>query len=515
MYRLFVFRNPLAYLWMVGWAILLRIPSFHPSFYPPSESFLITLAEQILSGFSPYQEVLTEESPLTVGLFVFIQWVFGDFTRSAVDIFTVVYIFICGFLFNQMFNDLKFQRERSLFPGMMFILITSLPWYAQELNGSLLLMLPMLLVVFLLIQTFEEGALPLPLLFKLGMLVSIAFLIHYQAIIFYLAIPLVYAMLSTPRIAEMVTMFIGMSIPLLISTLFLYFKGWLSAFISMSLFQQLDKLTDAIPSLGLSSFAKDYWELALAITFIFPAVLGMLAFRLGDNRLSSAQRKVESIMLVWLVTGTLMIIVSGFFRAANPLLPLVFPITFYLSRFFQLRIPSAIGALCFVMVLAFPTYSCIQYSFVSSSENFKDIPSRLNTPGLIWQKQQLDFPFAVAELKAVIHQKNRKPNGLILSKDPSRYLRAGINARGPLTDNRLLTYKLHLNLNDESPILFSGGLTVVDLWKALNKFPPDWIWDETGQVEEWKYFLPLYFSGWKKIKMTTGNIWLSPKSPKV
>ncbi len=143
------------------------------------------------------------------GVWYFFYWLFGENCLVAIRLFACLYLFISAFVFNQLINDLKLNREKTLFPGVAFLLGVNFPWYSQQMNGEVLILLPLLLSVYLIIRTFEEGVKPLQLLLMVGMLTSFSVLLEYQSVIYYFGILLIYLIMRPARLNEIFTLIIG------------------------------------------------------------------------------------------------------------------------------------------------------------------------------------------------------------------------------------------------------------------------------------------------------------------
>ena len=137
--------------------LALRAPSFHGQYFGEDESFYMVAAEKVIDGEAQYLDVWDNKPPILVWVYSFFLWVFGDYALLALRIFAAIYIYLTALLVNRFVDDNRFLRQFSLLPAFLVIFLSSIPWYAQELNGEILMNLPVVMAVTQILQLKERS----------------------------------------------------------------------------------------------------------------------------------------------------------------------------------------------------------------------------------------------------------------------------------------------------------------------------------------------------------------------
>ena len=150
-----------------------------------------------------YTDTIDNKPPLLAWFYAAFVWAFGGAALTAVRIFTCLYLFLAAVSFNGLVLRSRINGQFSILPGFFLALLCCVPWYAQELNGEILLMLPMI-TCFGLLTRLQDGeeANPDQRLFTAGLLLGIAFMIKYQAVFLFLGFFIAYLIILAPRLRD-------------------------------------------------------------------------------------------------------------------------------------------------------------------------------------------------------------------------------------------------------------------------------------------------------------------------
>lgn len=494
MLQLFRFNHPIANLILLVLAFLLRIPSFEPEFLGLEESLLLQTVMRMHAGHNLYSDVLSSVAPLLAGIWYVFYVVFEDFCLPAIRIFSSVYLFLCAFLFNQLINDLRLSRDKSLFPGILFLTGVCLPWYSQQMNGEMLMLLPLLLSVYLIIRTFEEGGKPLQLLLMVGLLTSLSVLLEYQSVIYYFGILIIYLIIRPPRLNEFFTLIIGFFLPVFFCALILGKEGILSGWVQNSLLYRLDVFINTELVFAPVVNAGHRYEMIFAILgACLPLIGGFVSFRVGILGLNIRQRKIESVMSIWLGVSLFILLVSGAFKYENPMMIIVFPMVFYIWRFFMGKMNPWLGTLLLLLLFSYPIGSLSQYYFIRNKETLASFPLE-SIPNRNVNLHHIIHPDAHLAATASVIRNIAAP------KEPRVWICGNIPGLTPLTtlsqesgivDYFLFVNKLSFLPENQNRTLYSSELFLLDVYKIILSENPEFIVDPHHKMEALHYFMPI------------------------
>lgn len=500
MLRFFQFNHPIAYLFLLVLSLLFRIPSFEMGFVSEEENLLLNTVIRMNDGFSLYSETLSSVSPLLAGIWYFFYWLFGENCLLAIRIFTGIYLFITAFIFNQLINNLKLSREKSLFPGIAFLLGVNFPWYSQQMNGEVLVLLPLLLSVYLIIRTFEDGVKPMQLLLMVGILTSLSVLLEYQSVLYYFGILLIYLTIRPARLNEIFTLFIGFFIPIFFCGLLLFYYGVFEFWIQCSLLYRLDEfINPQIVFLPPIPTAHKMESVMALLSIVIPLIGGFISFRIGVLGLNIRQRKIESVMSIWMGVSLFMLFILGVFRHDNVLLVIIFPLVFYTWRFFIGNINRLIGFILLILLIAYPTWSFTQYYFVSEKSKMNQFPDFSNTH----RNEDLYYSIHPNPLSKASIYFIHKDSG---NKYPKIWAPGNHSDISPLKDAKpacgfidfnLFINKLSFLPDNQYRSLFSTELIEKDIYEKLSSEKPEYIIDYENIVPLLKYYLPVLMEDYR------------------
>jgi len=441
--KLFSYNHPVTYILLLGFTFLLRSPSFHPEFFATDESAYLIAAEKIADGGVQYADSWDNKPPILVWFYCGFVYVFGAGGLLAIRIFTCIYVAICAILLNQVIYETRMLSRFSLVPAFLFVLLVSVPWYTQELNGEMLMTLPVILAFYLLVLLSERGEKNTMYLFFAGILLGISIMIKYQAVVLFVCAILALIVIYPPRIAEIFSLLAGGFIAIGTIVLIVSFSGALEEFWEIGVLYNLDYFSlganpgeDISPIFNLGQYLR-LWGGVFAI-----ALIAILHFRINYFKFGIRLRKAETIFFLWMA-GCLITILMGsgrlylhYFILAVP------PLVIYFARFFELSIKKWIKFSLAFVAIAMPMVTFSHYLMAAYPGTFSFSDRYLTKDG--WTSRWREALNSEGELE--IFMKNRKPeNGiLVLDFQPEIYLQLGQKCATKYTNFSMAFYKMEV-----------------------------------------------------------------------
>ncbi len=191
------------------------------------------------------------------------------------------------------------------------VLLSSTPWYALELNAEHLMMFPMIITVILLALYYIDEQGNWSNLYWIGLLCGICVGIKYQGLTHFLVMIMGGFFLGRLGIKELVTMGLGMLTVFTFIFFGLYFTKsiinfWDIGFLYNFDYMRIGKNPDEVVSFsqGLFEYSKVWGP------FILIAIIGSFYARQKYYSFAIRVRRIETIMFLWLIMGTLSILLG-------------------------------------------------------------------------------------------------------------------------------------------------------------------------------------------------------------
>lgn len=478
-------------------AFALRVPSFHPQFLETDESFYLTAAEKIVDGGIQYVDTWDNKPPMLIWVYSFFSWIFGDFALMAIRVFTCLYLFLGALLLNRIAINHKLLQEFTLLPGFLFLFLCSIPWYTQELNGEILMSVPIILAAGQVMRLKERHEGNQAHLFLAGLLIGVSFMIKYQAIFIFLGLGAAYLAAQPPRLEEVFSYIAGFVLTILIFITTLYFTGALAAFWDIGIVYNLDyifvgKNPSEKPDVGFNILQY----LQLWGVFMFAAAAGIFYFRANYFVHSIRLRKVELILLLWFAMAFMTILV-GFSRMyLHYFYLLVPPLSIYAAKFFEFNLRKAVqtGILALGLLVPFYTYGVWMVSAFPKTFSFVD--PYLTPGGWISNfRKQLNEE---DPLKAHIDQDKIKNGVLVLDYDPKIYQSLNVPSATKFTNFSMAYYKFSIFPWSTEHKLLSHKLKAAEIYRSFEDDLPEYIIDpaDMSLFPKLSEKMPLLFAGY-------------------
>ncbi|MDX2283033.1 MAG: hypothetical protein NW241_02680 [Bacteroidia bacterium] len=471
MLRLLTQIPPALHLLLLVLIPLLRLPSLIGGWYQAEESLLLLTAERMAAGGRLYQDAWFAGPPLLVWLYEGCYALFGGGAIRAVRILTCLYLYLTAACFGGLVARYKPFREAGWLPPVLLAFLTATPWYAQELNGAVWSLLPMVMAYDAVLRLSDSAEASYAGMFRAGIWMMLAVLGSYQAFFLLPAIAGAYVLLRTPRAAELYALLGGLLAPSLFLATGLYFSGGLEAFWDIGVLGFFDALRAEEPGiwpLGPDSFR--YWALSVAVPAIL-AVIGFIHFRIRFFSYLVKIRYVETAMAVWVTVGLLLLLLAPGRREVSDFSLLLPPIAFYSSKTLDFKLIYRFRLILLILALIVPVSQTAAYFRLRLPAGAPGRPDAASVwlHGGAWQ--QVTPPAALEEIR-------RHPEWQevwILDHYPGWHHLLNRFHSLKYTDFRLLKVKYPLLGGQTRP--WSGAVGDEDFYQQLAAHPPDLIVD--------------------------------------
>lgn len=478
---------------MIG---LLRLPSFHADFFPVEESNYLLLAEQLASGKALYSDVWHAGPPIMVWVYTSLEVVFGDYSRFFLHLFACIYIYLSAVYLNGMLSTYKPVQRFIHIASILFVVLTSVPWYAQEFSPSLFILLPSTIAFHLVAQLSDSRTRNYQRMFVVGMLIMLCILTSYKSVFILLGILLAYVRLYPPRLDEFIALIGGLATTLLSIILIFFFSDSLGDFWEIGILYYFDRINLAnTPVYPYELVETLYaWILSWGGILIL-AIWGFFHFRLRFYTYIAQVRSIETTMAGWLIGILIMLLAKVTRLELSDFILMVPPLVFYSTKAFELAWGGRPRWLILAIIVAAPMFIYMNYwgmVFPDRLTGFNPSASnRLLHGGMnkVFSKQG-----------AIYQELQNKPtkNGIwILSYEPQTYLSLGQTCQNKYQDFRIAYFKFSSLPGSKDYELLSPLEEEKNIFLQFEKKPPQYILDPKDNFSNLQTRYPGIFSRYK------------------
>ena len=516
--RLLSYNHPFTYVLLFLLLAVLRAPSFHPQHLTTDEACYLVAAERIADGGVQYEDTWDNKPPVITWFYLLFVWAFGKGALLGVRIFTVAYLYITAILLNQIINNQKILQSFSLLPAYVFIILTSVPWYAQELNCEMLMLAPAIGAFYQLFLLEEREPSNHARMFMAGLLMGLSFMIKYQAIFLVMGLGLAYLVILPPRISEFFSLVAGFLLTLGALVMAVHFTGALPAFWDVGVLYNLDYLVvGSNPGEEISPLANLLQYAKLWGAFLLMGVVSIVQFRLNYYSHTIRQRKMESITLIWLVAALLTVAIGLGRLYLHYFILMVPPLTVYVAKFQALTMRRWIRALPNIASVAWPAFTYAAFLLAAFPATFGFADRFLNIRPVDTQATFMD-PYHESQPLGWIQthrillnepdplerhiDRARVHNGiLVLDLLPEHYVRLGLPCATRYTNFSVAWYKMTCLDHNTGRDLFSSPETEAEVYRAFSEDMPDYIVDPHGVFPQMQGRIPLLLAGYRQVPL--------------
>ncbi len=484
--------------------LLLRAPSFHPEYFAEDESYYLVAAEKVIDGHAQYEGTWDNKPPVLVWVYSLFLGAFGSYALLAIRIFTTFYIYLTALLVNRIVDDNRLLQQFSLLPAFLIIFLSSVPWYAQELNGEILMNLPIVGAFSEVLRLKERSKKNANHLFFAGLLLGVAFMIKYQALFIFLGLLTAYLVTQPAQLSETFSYFFGFLLSILAVVLGIYFSGALEAYWDIGVLYNMDYIRigtnpgeEVSPLFNLFQYGQ-LWGI-----FIILGLVGIAHFRVNYFSNAIRLRKVESITLYWFLGALLTIIIGGGRLYLHYFYLLVPPLAIYAAKALELKFRAWIRNLVLLAAFAIPFMTYAVFMLAAFPEQFSFADKYLREDGWTMQfRKELNEPHP---LESYIDQEQVHQGILVLAYEPTVYTRLDLPCATKYTNFSVAYYKFDFLPENEGRSLVSRAETTSDAYLAFREEMPDYIIDPLGIFPAVMDKIPLLFKDYQAEVVDEGD----------
>ena len=484
--------------------LALRAPSFHPEYFAEDESYYLVDAEKVIDGEAQYLDMWDNKPPILVWVYSLFLGIFGSYALLAIRIFTAIYIYLTAILVNRIVDDNRLLQKFSLLPAFLIIFLSSVPWYTQELNGEILMNLPLVAAFAQVLRLKERSRKNANFLFLAGLLLGLAFMIKYQAILIFIGLLTAYLVTQPAQLSETFSYFFGFILSTFVVILSIYFTGALESYWDVGFLFNIDYIRvgynpgeSVNPLFNLAQYGQ-LWGV-----FIILSLIGIAHYRLNYFSKTIRMRKVESITLYWFLAALLTIIIGGGRLYLHYFYLLVPPLAIYAAKALELKMRGWVRNLVLLAAFAIPMMTYVVFLIAAFPQQFSFADKYLREDGWTMQfRAELNEPHP---LEAYIDRDRIHQGILVMAYEPTLYTRLDLPCATKYTNFSVANVKFEFLPDHEEVSLISRTETRADIYAAFQKEMPDYIVDPLGYFPYLQEEIPILFKDYQAQVVDEGD----------
>lgn len=488
---------------------LLRLPTFHPDFFLAEESLLLVTAQKMLEGGGIYEYSWHAGPPLMVWIYGAFSALFGSWALAAIRIFTCIYIYLSAIVFNGILAENKSFRRNTGLISILFVFLVCTPWYSQELNASLFVLLPVVLTFSHISQMADRSASNQRHMYIAGVWMMLAILASYKTVFLLIGVFMAYLILQSFRIQEVMAFFSGMFTVFAMMVFFLFRGGVLGDWWDQGILFYLDYL--GLAGEGWYQFDSLDALKTLLISwggFLIMAVIGFVHYRVRFYKYVRRARATETMMAIWLV-GVLIVLLFKLNRLIMPdFILLVPPLAFYIARTFDFTFVTRFRVPMLLLLIAIPIWQYSGYLGMSFDDQLSwltpDNDSGVRHGGLLLHKGS---HLAVLEEISTVSQEKQI---WIMSDDAELYLRSDRLPSVRFADYRMAEIKLKDFRDQNSVNMISRIIPSAEAFRIFQEDPPSLVLDARNNFPSLQNRFPGIFGDYEVRKVGSWNVYRQP-----
>ena len=455
------------------------------------------LAQRMVENGSLYTDAWLAGPPVLVWIYYAFVKVFGSYALIALRISTCIYIYISAIYFNGLILEHKIFRNYTGLKTLLFAMLVSLPWYAQEVSSSLFVLLPITISFHAFSLMGEDRVSNYGLMFQSGIWMMLCILTTYKAVFILFGLLVAYVWLKRSRADEFISLIGGMTLTLLVVLSGLFFNSALADFWDVGVLFYLDRIRLDLPGIyNYDTLSAIYaWSLLWAPVMIL-GVIGFAHFRVRFFSYVTKIRGLELSMAVWLV-GVILVLIFKFRRLElSDFILLVPPLSFYAGKIFDFKLAYRLRVFLVLIVLAVPFYQYLTYFGII----FPNAPNAIKLP----QTASILHGGFMDQLKGAepipgFQPKKEIKNGIwIMEFNPWLYQKLAAPIPNKYTDFRIAYFKFPEFEKPDDFALVSKMETDRDIYRAFTQNPPEYIIDSNDYFPSLANRFPGVFANYQK-----------------
>ena len=480
---------------------VIRIPSFDGDYYLPDESQALLIAKKLSASEGHlYLDAWYSRPPLTVWVYDALFQLFGKHTLFVIRLLSCLYLYISAVFFNGFINQFKPLRKMPDLPAILFVILLSVPWYAQEMNQTMLIILPLTIAFYSILQI--EGmrkSQNYGLMFQAGFLLTIGILSTFKIAFMMVGVLIAYILLQPVKLDELFSLVGGVVTVLLIITVYMYFKGNLWEFWDQGIMHYLDLIRNPENVAYTFSYQETLISIAWAWGFmIVLAGFGIIHYRLRFYSYVAKIRLVERVLSIWLLFGLLSIGIKWPKFEIQDFILIAPPLAFYVAKMFDLPLIYRFRGIVIILMLLPGVFVHVNYFYPLPQNQLSFLGEGIRSTLLSRapvnpeeQKQDI-MDFVISNY----------PHGEIWMMEhwPEIYHRLDRNCANKYTDHRLLEDKLNCLGDGQGPLLRISKEPERTTFLHLSAHLPNVVIDPNGEFLEILHRFPTIESSYELVR---------------
>lgn len=479
------FSNPLLIFLLLGLTVVLRLPSFHPNYTATDEAVYMAVAERMAQGHTLYTEAWDHKPPVLLLLYAGMYELFGTYTLWAVRVLATLLAFLAALLLNALYNRFRFSGRETSMPAFLLCLWLNVPWYTQELNAELLILLPALLIVKLMSDYFIDEQQQWSKLYWIGLLSGIIILTKYQGVMLILAFQVAYFGIASSRLRDLVTLGAGLFSCFFLLFVWMYVQGNLADFFRLAVMYNLDYMLWGHNPGEQSNWASSLEYLKIWGIPLLVAILSFLRMRSRYFSLAIRQRRFETIMALWLIGALLSILLGGSRMYLHYFILLLPPVTFYFVYFVHNHLPWLLRLTVPALALVVPLFTAASFAVVAQPDLYARVQPLAQKDGWLTSlRQSLQTEDEDTALRQRLQQQGVQ-DIWVAAFHPEYYTRLRLPCGSKYVNYNMARMRMSWlpeNLKRKEPLC--GTETLGDFYLNMLNEPPDAVLDPEGHFAE-------------------------------
>jgi hypothetical protein len=355
--QLFSFYNPLFYVILLGFIVLLRWPAFSEHYVSGQEAYYALAAQRMAAGHTLYADTFIAGPPLVAVAYKgLIQLLGVQGGLLCLKILACMLVFGLGLLLNSFYNAYRFSQTPSTLPSVLFVFVVCMPWYGLEAGTELVLLLPLLIGVRTVLDlSFEKEQHWLRIYF-IGILGGLVLLTAWEGWVVALLLLFAYFLMCRPSLRNVFTLAGGFLSVALVVAVALKWQGNLQGFLQWAY---------RMPTFGtaVAEEAASLWTetSVLCGAVVLVGLVGIATFRGRFYSQPIRLRRAGDMMLYILLAGAGIWLLHYREWQFRHLWLLLLPFSFYAAYWVENGLPRRYQWLPVALLLVAPIVNGMAY----------------------------------------------------------------------------------------------------------------------------------------------------------
>jgi len=506
------------YIFLFLFVIILRLPSLDKHHILTDEASYYVCGQRVVEKGKNYTDAWDNKPPLLVGLYSFAYRIFGHNSLLAMKILAVLWIYLTALLIADVVNNFRLLPEYSLLPAYFYIILTAVPWNTQELNGELLMNVPVVLSLFFLIKyTDDNGQYDEWLFIKIGLCLFFAFWFKYQAVTHVIGVFIAYNIVFVPKPRHLFEMSFFFVLPILLYSFIRFITGNGQSFWDIGIVYNLDYILIGKNPNEALSVRQSLMDIVRSWgIFIILGIWGALLWYFSNISYNTQRRRGHTIIVICFImslAGIILGIKRLYFHYVLQTAPFL---SIFLAVFFLTLQKKWLKGILWMLVFTFFSFNMFLYAVIVSPKLYQYFVSEkfIKPNGWISQNYRVyhDLSLQWSNFEKVVHLHSEPEERiLILSYRPEWYVKLNRKCATKYTNFSIAYYKMAFFEHNQNRKLISKKETLSDVYDAFQKDPPVLFIDEFQLFPQLQRHLPTLLKNYRKIPTGLADVYVITK----